>query len=125
MWRSPNWMSRFHKARRSCITTLWVDEEKGLDMVKPLWSVTRCLCSLPMGDAPERLRYCTVDLRDEWPNWRASEIHELLAPELPWEGTDLPITTSTMGAERHRVRELRDACVFVDDDMTYLFYWGW
>ena len=78
-----------------------------------------------MGDAPERLLYSTVHMQDDWHTWQASEPMELLHPEREWEGTDLPVTVSTMGAERHRVRELRDPCVFVDTDgETYLFYCG-
>ena len=78
-----------------------------------------------MGDAPERLLYSRVEMRGNWLDWRAGGVEELLAPELPWEGTDLPVRTSTMGAERQRVRELRDACVFHDTDgETYLLYCG-
>ncbi|MEM7408349.1 MAG: hypothetical protein AAF458_23875 [Pseudomonadota bacterium] len=77
-----------------------------------------------MGDAPERLLYCAVDMRGDWMTWRAGECRELLAPEFDWEGADLPVAVSTMGAERHRVRELRDPCVFVDGAETYLFYCG-
>ena len=77
-----------------------------------------------MGDTPERIVYCSVDMRAPWSEWCPSETHELIAPELTWEGADLPTETSTMGAERHRVRELRDPCVFEDGDKTYMYYCG-
>jgi hypothetical protein len=78
-----------------------------------------------MGDAPERLLYCEVPMRGDWLTWQSGPTQELLAPERDWEGADLPITVSTMGAERERVRELRDPCVFKHHDgKTYLFYCG-
>lgn len=125
MWRSPSWDKPFSQGPQIVHYDALGGRGEGFRHGETfVVGDTLFVLFTWMGDAPERLRYCTVDLRDEWPNWHASEIRELLAPELPWEGTDLPITTSTMGAERHRVRELRDACVFVDNDMTYLFYCG-
>ena len=49
----------------------------------------------------------------------------MLEPELDREGADLPLQTSTMGTETSCVRELRDPCVFIDDDgAAYLLYCG-
>lgn len=78
-----------------------------------------------MGDRPERIMHATVAMQGDWRNWTASEPVTLLEPELDWEGADLPLKTSTMGTETSRVRELRDPCVFIDDDgAAYLFYCG-
>lgn len=78
-----------------------------------------------MGDCPERILHATVDMRGDWRQWNASESVTLLEPELEWEGADLPLDISTMGTETTRVRQLRDPCVFVDDDRaSYLFYCG-
>lgn len=78
-----------------------------------------------MGDRPERILHATVDMQGDWRQWTASEPVTLLEPELDWEGADLPLQTSTMGTETTRVRELRDPCVFIDDDgAAYLFYCG-
>ncbi len=78
-----------------------------------------------MGDAPERILYVEVALNPDWKSWRASDPVELMRPQLDWEGTDLPVTTSTMGAETGRVHALRDPCVFEDEDRaTYLLYCG-
>ncbi len=66
-----------------------------------------------------------VDLRGDWMGWKASDPRTLLEPELPWEGADLPLETSIMGGLDGRARELRDPCVFVDEDgLTYLLYCG-
>jgi hypothetical protein len=42
-----------------------------------------------MGDRPERILHCTVDLRGDWMGWRASDPVTLLEPELPWEGAPI------------------------------------
>jgi hypothetical protein len=46
-----------------------------------------------MGDRPERVLHCTVDLRGDWTGWEAPAPVTLLEPELPWEGADLPLDT--------------------------------
>jgi hypothetical protein len=78
-----------------------------------------------MGDWPERILHATVTLSGDWLEWTAKGVRDLLEPELEWEGADLPLRKSTMGAEMGRVRELRDPCVFQDaDGATYLLYCG-
>ena len=78
-----------------------------------------------MGDKPERILHATVKMQGDWRDWQASEPTTLLEPVLDWEGADLPLKTSTMGTETTRVRELRDPCIFIDDDgAQYLFYCG-
>lgn len=78
-----------------------------------------------MGDRPESILHSTVDLTGDWLGWSASEPRVLMAPELPWEGAELPLKTSVMGGVDRPVRELRDPCVFVDDNgAAYLLYCG-
>jgi len=78
-----------------------------------------------MGDRPERILYVEVDLRTHWKSWVAGHPIELLEPELEWEGADLSVQRSTMGAAHRRIREIRDPCVFEDEDgTTYLLYCG-
>jgi len=78
-----------------------------------------------MGDTPERILYCSVPMTEDWRHWTPGTVQELLAPDREWEGGDLPVTLSTMGAETGRVRELRDPCVFTNyDGKHYLFYCG-
>ena len=44
---------------------------------------------------------------------------------MKWEGFDLPLTKSVMGASSERSRELRDPCVCEDNDnKLYLLYCG-
>jgi hypothetical protein len=64
-------------------------------------------------------------MQGDWREWQATEPVTLLEPELDWEGADLPLKTSTIGTETTRVHQLRDPCVFMDEDGAgYLFYCG-
>ena len=77
------------------------------------------------GERPERLVYSWVKLTEAWDRWRGTEPRDLLEPELPWEGADLPLEVSHFGAVHGRVRELRDPAIFADEDgADYLVYSG-
>jgi len=74
------------------------------------------------GDTPERILASVIELKGDWKTWTASAPVEVLRPEFPYEGSELPLTTSKGGTGRNK-RELRDPCVFVDDDgAAYLYY---
>lgn len=78
-----------------------------------------------MGDRPEAILHTGLDLQADWMAWSAGPSSLVLEPELDWEGADLPLETSVMGALDRRARELRDPCVFKDaDGRTYLLYCG-
>jgi len=78
-----------------------------------------------IGDAPESILHASVDLQGDWREWRCGPITTLLQPELDWEGGNLPITPSKIGAVYGVARQLRDPCIFEDTDgQTYLFYVG-
>ena len=51
-----------------------------------------------VGDAPEPILHSTVSLDGEWATWTASDSVEVLRPERPWEGVDLPVEPSRRGA---------------------------
>jgi hypothetical protein len=75
------------------------------------------------GGKPERIQASTVDLSvSGWTNWRSSDPIEVIRPEFPYEGSDRPLTPSKAGTAGG-VNQLRDPCVFVDDDgRMYLYY---
>ncbi|MCP4843934.1 MAG: glycoside hydrolase family 68 protein [Actinomycetia bacterium] len=75
-----------------------------------------------VGDAPESILHSTVDLDGDWGRWRASKPAEVLRPERPWEGADLPVEPSIRGAAEGPVRQLRDPALFEDGGRTFLFY---
>lgn len=75
-----------------------------------------------IGDAPERIMRCRIDLAGDWRAWRASEPQEVLRPQLPYEGADLPVRPSSAGAARGRENALRDPAIFEENGRTYLLY---
>ena len=78
-----------------------------------------------IGDCPERILYCDVQLMPNIEDWHVSEPRELLTPVDDWEGADLPIAPSQAGAVYNAVHALRDPHVFKDTDgRVYLSYCG-
>ena len=79
-----------------------------------------------VGDTPERILLSTVDLgSDDWDEWQATEPVEVIRPELPWEGSELPVLSSLRGEMSLAAHELRDPFVFADEDgQKYLLYVG-
>jgi hypothetical protein len=78
-------------------------------------------------DYPERIVMSTIDLSaGDFDQWDATwPTEELLSPELPWEGGDLPVRKSDSGSAPENVPELRDAHIFEDTDGTlYMLYAG-
>jgi hypothetical protein len=76
-----------------------------------------------IGDNPERILLSTVRLSNDWFEWEASDPIDVLAPELVWEGANLPLEPSERGLVQGPVNQLRDPATFSDDDgRTYLLY---
>ncbi|MBP7141807.1 MAG: hypothetical protein KBA71_07855 [Opitutaceae bacterium] len=75
---------------------------------------------------PERIIATAVDLRGPPDTWRARGVFEVLQPERPWEGADLPLAYSRGGSTikygYNRVRELRDPAVYREGDEAWLLY---
>lgn len=75
-----------------------------------------------VGHRPERILCTVVDLAGSPESWRARGVHEVLQPERPWEGADLPLAYSRGGISTARVRELRDPAVYRDGERAWLLY---
>jgi hypothetical protein len=76
-----------------------------------------------IGDAPERILHGVMVLTPDWRDWRVQPTAEVLRPEYPWEGADLPVKPSVAGAMKGREHALRDPCVCADaDGRSYLLY---
>ena len=73
-------------------------------------------------DAPERILLSRVPLSGDWDSWRAGPEEEVLRPEEPWEGADMPVQPSWRSAVIGRVNQLRDPCIFEDGGRTFLYY---
>ncbi|NKB62530.1 MAG: hypothetical protein GKR95_10560 [Gammaproteobacteria bacterium] len=77
-----------------------------------------------IGDYPETIRRTIVNLHEDWTKWQVQQPEIVLTPEKPWEGGDLPMERSSIGAAEGPVHGLRDPCVFEEDGKTYLLYCG-
>ena len=77
-----------------------------------------------VGDAPERLLVSTISLSSsDWNDWVPTYPVELMRPEQPWQGSELPVQASLRGETREPINDLRDPDIFVDDDgQIYLLY---
>jgi hypothetical protein len=75
-----------------------------------------------MGDAPERIFRCHLELTGDWKTWKTSKPEEVLRPETDWEGERLPVKESKNGAAEGRENALRDPAIFVEDGHVYLLY---
>ena len=74
------------------------------------------------GEAPERILVSTIDVSDDWASWSESEPQEVLRPETPWEGVELPVESSVRGAINRPVNQLRDPCIYEEDGRVYFLY---
>jgi hypothetical protein len=76
-----------------------------------------------IGDEPERILRCEIDLSKDWEHWKTSPPEEVLRPHADYEGAELPLAASSAGLMKSEENSLRDPCLFVDDDgETYLLY---
>lgn len=74
------------------------------------------------GDTPERILKSTVELSDDWNDWKASPPTEVIAPKYDFEGVDIAIVPSTNGLDRERVHQLRDPDIYCEGEDTWLLY---
>ena len=75
-----------------------------------------------VGDAPERIFCSQIRLDGGWLSWTAGKATEVLRPQTPWEGGELPVQPSLRGAINHRVAQLRDPAIFEENGNLYLLY---
>lgn len=69
-----------------------------------------------VGEAPESIY--VLKLVD----WEPVANYLIATPENSWEGYGLPIVKSTYGMAHGFVNQLRDPCIYVEDDDVYLIY---
>ncbi|MEJ2130038.1 MAG: hypothetical protein P8Y95_00045 [Gammaproteobacteria bacterium] len=75
-----------------------------------------------VGDVPEHILLSRVDLRPDWTEWTATPPEDILLPETDWEGAREPLVPSRRGAIMEPVNQLRDPCIFEEDDNVWLLY---
>jgi hypothetical protein len=75
-----------------------------------------------VGHAPESILLSSIDLSDDWNNWKVSEPIVVLRPEFSWEGADAPNESSIRSTAYGHVNQLRDPAIYVEDENVYLLY---
>ena len=75
-----------------------------------------------IGDAPERILRCRIELSGDWRTWKTLAPEEVLRPETEWEGAREALRKSAAGAMKGRENALRDPAIFVEDGRVYLLY---
>jgi len=76
-----------------------------------------------IGAAPEVIYTCDFVMEGDWTEWRAGPSTKVLQPDLDYEGNDIPLAPSAVGAIDVRVNQLRDPDIHVDlDGAVYMPY---
>ncbi|WP_152364099.1 hypothetical protein [Microlunatus speluncae] len=75
------------------------------------------------GDAPERILHSSVELTENWSEWKPSAPPTtILEPTESYEGAHLPIHPSSRGAAPGPVHQLRDPAIYEESGNLYLVY---
>ncbi len=75
------------------------------------------------GDAPESILMSVVDVSSaNWQDWQPGDPQDILMPDEPYEGGELPVKPSARGSSLVPVRELRDPAIYEEDGQLYLLY---
>ena len=76
-----------------------------------------------IGEAPEVIYTCDFVMEGDWTEWRAGPSTKVLQPDLDYEGNNIPLAPSAVGAIDVRVNQLRDPDIHVDlDGAVYMPY---
>ncbi len=75
-----------------------------------------------VGHTPERILVSTIDVSGDWQAWKESDPVEVLRPERDWEGADVPLEPSVRSVAYGHVNQLRDPCIYEEEDRIYLLY---
>jgi hypothetical protein len=75
-----------------------------------------------VSDSPEHIKLSVIDISGDWKSWKASSPVEVMRPEYPWEGADLPAGPSFRSSIDFPVNQLRDPAVFQEGGRTFLLY---
>ena len=77
-----------------------------------------------VGDTPECILHCPIAMSHDPRDWRFGPITKLLNPDEPWEGFGKDPVKSAEGSARGWIPELRDPCLFYDEERLWLLYSG-
>ena len=74
------------------------------------------------GDAPERIYRSSIRLGGAVENWVDEDMELVIKPQAAWEGSNLPLAPSRLGAAYGPRNELRDPAIFLWNNRTFLLY---
>lgn len=75
-----------------------------------------------IGDSPERIQRQRIELTPDPADWKADPPQEVLRPELPYEGADVPVSPSVSGSARGPSNSLRSPGIYREGDRLFLLY---
>lgn len=75
-----------------------------------------------VGGCPERIQRGRIDLSRDWRQWQLSDVEDVLAPELDYEGAFAPRVPSARGLVAAPAYQLRDPAIHREDGRTWLLY---
>lgn len=73
-------------------------------------------------DCPEHILVCTISLKGDWQSWQPGKSMSILKPQTDYEGANEPLEPSSFGAIHGMANQLRDPCIYVEDNHVYLIY---
>ena len=75
-----------------------------------------------VGEIPESVKLSTINLSENWKDWRQIDHGVVLKPERDYEGADEPLIPSIRSTAYGKVNQLRDPAILQDGENTWLFY---
>ena len=80
-----------------------------------------------IGEAPESIYYCRIKIDENVENWEVQSINKLTKPNFEFEGAGSQLFPSQLGSATlkfgvNKLNELRDPCIFIEDDKVNLLY---
>ena len=75
-----------------------------------------------VGDCPEQIYVSTIDLVEDWFNWRETDPIILIKPEMDYEGVNIKKVPSKRGKIMEKVQQLRDPAIYIEGSTSYLLY---
>ena len=80
-----------------------------------------------IGEAPESIYYCRIKVDEDVSNWEVQSINKLTKPNFEFEGSGSQLFPSQLGSStlkfgEKKLNELRDPCIFIENDNVYLLY---
>lgn len=77
-----------------------------------------------VGEAPEHIKVTCITFSNDFSIKEINEMGSILKPETEWEGAFEPNEPSVRSVAYGRVNQLRDPCIYVEEQRVYMLYAG-